>query len=221
MIPSATPNPRVDELIAVLHRLRAPGGCAWDREQTHASLVRYLVEETYELVEAIESGDDAELVEELGDVGVQGEAGHPPASDQLGVDRPCGTREHELLLAVDGPGARDDHEVGPHTAGGQGRIGRLGIGVQRTDQRARLHDARLLEHLVHARVAQHVRQVRARETRVVPIDQRDLIAGIEEMSGRGLAGENHVAHRAEDGDSDQPGNGELHPAQGVRAFRHA
>lgn len=68
MIPSAAPNPRVDELIAVLHRLRAPGGCAWDREQTHASLVRYLVEETYELVEAIESGDDAELVEELGDV---------------------------------------------------------------------------------------------------------------------------------------------------------
>ncbi len=64
----AAPNPQVDELIAVLHRLRAPGGCAWDREQTHASLVQYLVEETYELVDAIESGDDKELVEELGDV---------------------------------------------------------------------------------------------------------------------------------------------------------
>lgn len=65
---SNAPNPQVDELIAVLHRLRAPGGCAWDREQSHASLVQYLVEETYELVDAIESGDDAELVEELGDV---------------------------------------------------------------------------------------------------------------------------------------------------------
>ena len=64
----AAPNPRLDELVALLAQLRAPGGCAWDREQTHASLVQYLVEETHELVDAIEAGDDAELVEELGDV---------------------------------------------------------------------------------------------------------------------------------------------------------
>ncbi|MDF1479435.1 MazG family protein [Leifsonia sp. H3M29-4] len=62
------PHPKLDELIATLEHLRAPGGCAWDREQTHASLVQYLVEETHELVDAIEAGDDAELVEELGDV---------------------------------------------------------------------------------------------------------------------------------------------------------
>ncbi|MFP7761099.1 YabN family protein [Marisediminicola sp. LYQ134] len=62
------PHPRLDELIAVLARLRAPGGCAWDREQTHESLVQYLLEETYELVEAIESGSRDDLVEELGDV---------------------------------------------------------------------------------------------------------------------------------------------------------
>ena len=61
-------HPQLDELIATLEQLRAPGGCAWDREQTHASLVRYLLEETYELVDAIESGSDAELIEELGDV---------------------------------------------------------------------------------------------------------------------------------------------------------
>lgn len=61
-------HPQLEELIATLERLRAPGGCAWDREQTHASLVRYLIEETYELAEAIEMGDDAELIEELGDV---------------------------------------------------------------------------------------------------------------------------------------------------------
>jgi XTP/dITP diphosphohydrolase len=64
----AAPHPRLDELIATLERLRAPGGCAWDRDQTHASLVQYLVEESAELVEAIESGSDDELVEELGDV---------------------------------------------------------------------------------------------------------------------------------------------------------
>lgn len=61
-------HPELDELIAVLERLRAPGGCVWDREQTHASLVQYLVEETFELVEAIEAGDRDELIEELGDV---------------------------------------------------------------------------------------------------------------------------------------------------------
>jgi len=67
-LPAPRAHPELDQLIAVLEHLRAPGGCAWDREQTHSSLVRYLVEETYELVEAIEAGDDAELVEELGDV---------------------------------------------------------------------------------------------------------------------------------------------------------
>jgi len=67
-LPAPQPHPELEQLIAVLEHLRAPGGCAWDREQTHASLVRYLVEESYELVDAIEAGDDAELVEELGDV---------------------------------------------------------------------------------------------------------------------------------------------------------
>jgi XTP/dITP diphosphohydrolase len=68
MTSEAAPHPELDALIATLERLRAPGGCAWDREQTHASLVQYLVEETYELVEAIESGSREDLIEELGDV---------------------------------------------------------------------------------------------------------------------------------------------------------
>ncbi len=63
-----TQHPELDELIAVLEKLRAPGGCVWDREQTHASLVQYLVEETFELVDAIEAGTRDELIEELGDV---------------------------------------------------------------------------------------------------------------------------------------------------------
>jgi XTP/dITP diphosphohydrolase len=62
------PHPELEQLVAVLGQLRAPGGCAWDAEQTHASLVRYLVEETYELIDAIESGNRDELIEELGDV---------------------------------------------------------------------------------------------------------------------------------------------------------
>lgn len=62
------PHPQLDELIGTVHVLRAPGGCPWDAEQTHASLVQYLIEETHELVEAIESGSRDDMIEELGDV---------------------------------------------------------------------------------------------------------------------------------------------------------
>jgi XTP/dITP diphosphohydrolase len=63
-----TLHPQLDDLIALLARLRGPGGCAWDREQTHESLVKHLIEETHELVEAIEAGSREDLIEELGDV---------------------------------------------------------------------------------------------------------------------------------------------------------
>lgn len=59
------------ELVAVMDRLRSPGGCPWDAEQTHRSLVEYLVEEAYEVVEAIEAGDRDHLREELGDLLLQ------------------------------------------------------------------------------------------------------------------------------------------------------
>ncbi|MBM9468619.1 MazG family protein [Nakamurella sp. YIM 132084] len=54
-----------------MNRLRSPGGCPWDAEQTHVSLLRYLVEECYELVDAVERGDRAAVREELGDVLLQ------------------------------------------------------------------------------------------------------------------------------------------------------
>lgn len=59
------------DLVAVMDRLRSPGGCPWDAEQTHASLVQYLVEETYEVIDAIDAGDVAALREELGDLLLQ------------------------------------------------------------------------------------------------------------------------------------------------------
>ncbi|HEY0373945.1 MAG TPA: MazG family protein [Amnibacterium sp.] len=61
-------TPELTRLVAVMARLRGPGGCPWDAEQTHESLVRYLIEETAELVEAIETGDTEAMREELGDV---------------------------------------------------------------------------------------------------------------------------------------------------------
>jgi MazG family protein len=64
-------RPGIEALFDVVARLRAPGGCPWDREQTHESLRPYLLEETYELLEAIDAGDDRKMKEELGDVLLQ------------------------------------------------------------------------------------------------------------------------------------------------------
>jgi XTP/dITP diphosphohydrolase len=59
---------KIDELIETARTLRAPGGCPWDAEQTHQSLAKYLIEETYELIDALESNDRHQILEELGDV---------------------------------------------------------------------------------------------------------------------------------------------------------
>ncbi|MFF2622112.1 MazG family protein [Oerskovia jenensis] len=59
------------ESVAVMDRLYSPGGCPWDREQTHETLVRYLLEEAHELAEAIETGDREGMREELGDLLLQ------------------------------------------------------------------------------------------------------------------------------------------------------
>ena len=65
------PGARLLDLVAVMDRLRSPGGCPWDAKQTHESLVTYLLEETYETVEVIEAGDLVGLKEELGDLLLQ------------------------------------------------------------------------------------------------------------------------------------------------------
>lgn len=65
------PGARLLDAVTVMDRLRSPGGCPWDAEQTHASLTPYLLEEAYETVEAVDSGDVDHLAEELGDVLLQ------------------------------------------------------------------------------------------------------------------------------------------------------
>lgn len=62
---------QIDRLRAIMHRLRAPGGCPWDAEQTHQSLVSNLIEEAYETVDTIQRGDHNHLQEELGDLLLQ------------------------------------------------------------------------------------------------------------------------------------------------------
>src|SRR4051812_10142932 len=74
-----TPNARTrrdvgklfEALVALQARLRAPNGCPWDREQSHDTLRPYLVEETYEVLDALDSNDPAHIAEELGDLLLQ------------------------------------------------------------------------------------------------------------------------------------------------------
>lgn len=61
----------IEDLLEIMARLRAPDGCPWDREQDHQSLRYHAVEEVYELLDAIEAGDDGLMLEELGDVLMQ------------------------------------------------------------------------------------------------------------------------------------------------------
>ena len=66
-----SPGQWFEKLVAVQARLRAPNGCPWDREQTHQTLRTYLIEEAYEVLEALESGDDKKFAEEMGDLLLQ------------------------------------------------------------------------------------------------------------------------------------------------------
>jgi MazG family protein len=64
-------KPGIEQLLEVMARLRSPTGCPWDREQTHMTLRFHAVEEVYELMDAIEAGDEGEMAEELGDLLLQ------------------------------------------------------------------------------------------------------------------------------------------------------
>jgi tetrapyrrole methylase family protein / MazG family protein len=70
-VPSSREGGRLLDLVRVVARLRAPDGCPWDRAQTHRTLRRHLLDESYELLDAIEDGDPVRLKEELGDVLLQ------------------------------------------------------------------------------------------------------------------------------------------------------
>jgi MazG family protein len=65
------PEAWFEKLVTVMARLRAPGGCPWDREQTHTTLRTYLIEEAYEVLDALDARDDGKFAEELGDLLLQ------------------------------------------------------------------------------------------------------------------------------------------------------
>src|SRR6185295_19684058 len=70
-LPAPLRRPTFDSLVGIMARLRAPDGCPWDREQDHKTLRKYFIEETYEVIEAIDAEDPERLCEELGDALLQ------------------------------------------------------------------------------------------------------------------------------------------------------
>ena len=97
----------LDELLAVAHKLRAPGGCPWDAEQTHESLVKYLLEETYETLEAIDgltTGHGTAIGGVIVDVTPSPRilivTPQPPLGDYLGIKEGAEVKTTGKLLSV-------------------------------------------------------------------------------------------------------------------------
>ena len=110
-----TTHPEFDRLVRTMWRLRQPDGCPWDREQTHRSITKHMVEEAYEAVEAIEANDREHLVEELGDVLEQVVLHAQVAADEgaFTIDDVIHGLNEKLVR-------RHPHVFGEHAAAGDG-----------------------------------------------------------------------------------------------------
>ena len=109
--PGLTAHPELNRLLAVVEAFRGEGGCAWYEEQTHATLVKFLTEETAELVEALEDDDPADIKEELGDVLFQ-VLFHSDIAAQRGSD--AFTLEDVAREQADKLVRRNPHVFGPN-----------------------------------------------------------------------------------------------------------
>jgi len=110
-------SPGLAAVFEVVRRLRAPDGCPWDKEQTHESLRPYLLEEAYEVLDAIDSGDDAKLLEELGDLLLQ-VAMHAEIAAQEGRWDAATVSEREAAKMV----ARHPHVFGDVSVADAGEV---------------------------------------------------------------------------------------------------
>ena len=96
-----------DGLLRLVEHLRGPAGCPWDQEQTSESMKRYLLEECYELLEAIDEGDRGKLVEELGDV-----LFHLACQIQLGTEDGAVAGDHVFKAVIEKLTRRHPHVFG-------------------------------------------------------------------------------------------------------------
>ncbi len=134
-VPERAGNARAGELfaeaVAIMARLRAPGGCPWDREQTFATIRKYTLEETYEVLDAIEREQWADLADELGDLLLQvlfyaemaEEAGHFGIADVIaGLNRKL-VRRHPHVFGEEASAAAGNRAEGLETNGiGAGEV---------------------------------------------------------------------------------------------------
>jgi MazG family protein len=147
----------VSRLREIVARLRAPGGCPWDREQTHESLRAALIEECYETIEAIENADDANLREELGDLLL-----HVIMHAQMGEERNAFDFEDVVEAVCDKLIRRHPHVFGSAQASESAQVVRLwesikraekGAGSSMMDSLPAMFPALLLAHEVQKRAA--------------------------------------------------------------------
>lgn len=108
-------HPEFDRLVRTMWRLRQPDGCPWDREQTHRSITKNMVEEAYEAVEAIEADDRGHLIEELGDVLEQ-----VVLHAQIAADDGAFTIDDVVAGLNEKLVRRHPHVFGAHAAAGDG-----------------------------------------------------------------------------------------------------
>lgn len=125
----------MNRLLAVMRRLRAPGGCPWDREQTHASLRKYLLEEAYEAVEAAGAGDPRALAEELGDVLLQ-VAFHAVIAEEEGTFRYQDVEESIVEKLI----RRHPHVFGGVAVSGSDQVARNWEAIKASERASRSPD---------------------------------------------------------------------------------
>jgi MazG family protein len=150
-MPEITPSPAALEagrlfarFVELIARLRAPGGCPWDREQTHETVKPMTIEEAYEVAHAIDEGDDAELRGELGDLLLQ-VVFHATIAEERGA-----FRVHEVLARVsDKMIHRHPHVFGAHDASTPGEVLRNWEAIKADERRAKGKDDASMLDSVH------------------------------------------------------------------------
>ncbi len=152
IIPDTVAGEEFGRFAGTIAHLRAPGGCPWDRKQTHGSLARNMVEEAYEAVGAIEDADDAELCEELGDVLLQ-----VVLQSQIAADRGA----FSIVDVIDGVNRKMVRRH-PHVFGTQAALAASGIdasGIETADDVRGLWD--------QIKLVEHRRKEEARRSRAI------------------------------------------------------
>ncbi len=129
-----------DKFVDTIARLRGPAGCPWNRAQTHASLGDYLIEEAYEAVDAIESGDPGHIREELGDVLLQVVLQSQVAADagEFDIDDVCAGIDAKMIR-------RHPHVFGDWDASNANEVAELWEQVKLSEKKAAPRDAHLLD----------------------------------------------------------------------------